>query len=369
MQVVETEVAIVGARVGGSILGALLAGAGHDVVVVDRATFPSDTLSTHFFRGGGLVGSLKALGVLPEVLALGPPPLPRQYDYEGSSPEPVVGACQDPGDVGYALSVRRAPLDAILVARARRAGARVDEATIVTEVLVEGGRACGLRAEGPDGPAELRARLVVGADGRHSTVARSVDAPDQVREPAIRILQYRYVEGFAGPHGDPDGAEFSLVGDELVYVFPSDGGTTCVALSVSLEDAEAARRARVSPADRFAARIDDHPGIAPRYRASRPVGRFLGCGAEPNVVRVPWGPGWALVGDASIHQDPWTGLGMDNAGMHATFLAEAIDGWLAGRMTERAAMEGYHARRDDHALEGFRETVELGRDFRTAVWD
>jgi flavin-dependent dehydrogenase len=140
-----------------------------------------------------------------------------------------------------------------------------------------------------------------------------------------------------------------------------------VALSVSLADAAEARRAGVSPADRFAARIVDHPGIAPRYRASRPLGRFLGCGAEPNVVRVPWGPGWALVGDASIHQDPWTGLGMDNAGMHATFLAEAIDGWLGGRMTERAAMRGYHARRDAHALEGFRETVELGRDFRTAV--
>jgi flavin-dependent dehydrogenase len=336
---------------------------------VDRATFPSDTLSTHFFRGGGLVGRLEALGVLAQVLALDPPPLPRKYVYAGDDPAPAVGPCEDPGDVGYALSVRREPLDAILVDRARRAGARIDEATSLTEILTEGDRATGLRADGPGGPFELRARLVVGADGRHSSVASAVGAPDQIREPAVRILQYRYVEGFPGPDGDPDGAEFSLVGDELVYVFPSDGGTTCVALSVSLADAAEARRAGAKPADRFAARIDEHPGIAPRFRAGRPVGRFLGCGAEPNVVRVPWGPGWALVGDASIHQDPWTGLGMDNAGMHATFLAEAIHGWLGGRMTERAAMQGYHARRDAHALEGFRETVELGRDFRAAVWE
>lgn len=237
MLALETEVAIVGARVAGSILAALLAETGHDVVAVDRATFPSDTLSTHFFRGGGLVGRLEALGVLPEVLALGSPPLSRKYDYEGSSPAPVVGGCEDPGDIGYALSVRREPLDAILLDRASEAGARIDEATTVTEILTDGARAIGLRADGPSGPLEIRARLVVGADGRHSFVARAVDAPDQIREPAIRILQYRYVEGFAGAVGDPDGAEFSLVGDELLYVFPSDGGTTCVALSVSLADA------------------------------------------------------------------------------------------------------------------------------------
>jgi flavin-dependent dehydrogenase len=368
MTTLEADVAIVGARIGGSILAALLADAGHDVLVLDRASFPSDTLSTHFFRGVGLGARLEALGVLRDVLALGPPPLPRKYEYEGSAPDPVVGPCEGPGTLGFALSVRREPLDAILLERARRAGARVLEATTARALTVDRDRVHGIRADGPGGELGVRARLIVGADGRHSFVARAVGARDQIREPAIRILQYRYVEGFTGPDGDPDGAEFSLVDDELVYVFPSDAGLTCIALSVSVADAERARREGLAPAARFDARIAEHPAIAPRYRASRVVGRFLGCGAEPNVVRVPWGPGWALVGDASIHQDPWTGMGMDLAAVHATYLAEAIDGWLSGQVGERAAMVGYHARRDAHALEGFRETVELGRDFRVATW-
>jgi flavin-dependent dehydrogenase len=93
-----------------------------------------------------------------------------------------------------------------------------------------------------------------------------------------------------------------------------------------------------------------------------PEGRMLGSGPKDAVVRVPTGPGWALVGDASMHQDPWSGLGMDNAATHATYLAESIDAWLGGRMTEDGALAGYHRRRDEHALPGYAETAELGRD-------
>jgi hypothetical protein len=72
--------------------------------------------------------------------------------------------------------------------------------------------------------------------------------------------------------------------------------------------------------------------------------------------------GWALVGDAGLSQDPWTGLGMDNAGSHAVFLAEAIDDWLSERSTESHAFGAYGSRRDQHAMSGFNETAEYGRD-------
>jgi flavin-dependent dehydrogenase len=111
-------------------------------------------------------------------------------------------------------------------------------------------------------------------------------------------------------------------------------------------------------------RIAAHPGLAPRLARCTLDGRLLGCGPKDHLVRVPAGAGWALVGDASLHQDPWTGNGMDNAGVHATFLAEAIDDWLSGRRPEDEALAGYLARRDDHAMAGFRETVDLGRDLR-----
>ena len=145
-------------------------------------------------------------------------------------------------------------------------------------------------------------------------------------------MYYRYFLGFTNPTGaEPDGAEFSLVEDELVYAFPSDAGTTCVALSVNLGDFAAMHH----DAERvFHERLAAHPGLAPRLARCTLDGRLLGCGPKDHLVRVPAGPGWALVGDASLHQDPWTGNGMDNAGVHATFLAAAIDDWLAGRVPE-----------------------------------
>ena len=83
------------------------------------------------------------------------------------------------------------------------------------------------------------------------------------------------------------------------------------------------------------------------------------------MVRVPVGAGWALVGDASLHQDPWTGLGMDNAAVHAMFLAESLDEMLSGRVGEEESMATYQRRRDEHALAAFRETCELGRNLNT----
>ena len=173
-----------------------------------------------------------------------------------------------------------------------------------------------------------RAEIVVGADGRHSLVARKVAAEVEQQAPPLRALYYRYLAGFASPGGGaPDAAEFSLLGDEIAYVFPSDAGLTCVAVSVNLDTFARLRRDLDAG---YAERIDRHRGLAPRVAAAEPAGRLAGCGPERSYVRVPHGPGWALVGDAGMHQDPWSGEGMDMAGVHATFLAEAIVGSLNG---------------------------------------
>lgn len=357
---VECDVLVVGARVAGSISAALLSRAGYRVLLVDRAHFPSSTLSTHYFRGGRLGSVLTELGVLDEVLTLGSPPLICDYNYEGDDPTPDVTPPQDPGDVGFALSVRREPLDHLLIRRARaEPTVEVREGSGVTSLLRDGDRVVGAALS--DGDA-VGARIVVGADGRSSFVAASVGARDQIREPATRAMYYRYFRGFTNPYGaGPDGAEFSLVEDELVYAFPSDAGTTCVAVSVNLANFAAMHR----DAERvFHERIRAHPGLAPRLARCTLEGRLLGCGPKDHLVRIPFGPGWALVGDASLHQDPWTGNGMDNAGVDATFLAAAIDDWLSGRVPEPEAFARYHSQRDEHALADFHETVELGRDLR-----
>ena len=357
---IECDALVVGARVAGSISATLLGRAGHHVLLVDRADFPSSTLSTHFFRGGRLGSVLVSLGVLDEVLTLGSPRLICDYNYEGEHPTPDVTPPQDPGEVGFALSVRREPLDYLLIRRAEaEPNVEIREGTAVISLLWDGDRVVGATLGDGD---TVRARIVVGADGRSSFVAANVDAPEQIREPATRAMYYRYFRGFTNPSGaEPDGAEFSHVDDELVYAFPSDAGTTCVAVSVNLEDFAAMRR----DAERvFHERVGAHPGLAPRLSRCTLNGRLLGCGPKDHLVRVPVGPGWLLVGDASLHQDPWTGNGMDNAGVHATFLAGAVDDWLSGRVSETEAFARYHARRDEHALADFWETVELGRDLR-----
>src|SRR5690349_1943633 len=107
----DYDVLIVGARVAGATLATLLGEAGQRVLLVDRATFPSPALSTHYFRGGRALSIFKRLGVLDQMLALGPPRLVCEYRYEDGQCEPVVGPPQVPGEIGYALSVRREPLD------------------------------------------------------------------------------------------------------------------------------------------------------------------------------------------------------------------------------------------------------------------
>ena len=356
----DVDVLIVGARIGGAVLASRLGPAGVRVLLVDRGAFPSPTLSTHFFRGSGLAGVLAELGLLDQVLALGSPRLVCEHDHDALMGTSEVAHEEDPGELGFNLSVRREPLDALLV---RHAGASegvtfLDRTTLV-ELALDAGPGVRARLAGPAGERDVNARAVVGADGHASKVATLVGAAERERAEPSRVMYYRYVRGMDGPHGTPDGPEFSMGDDELVYAFPSDADLTCLALSLPVGGYPIVRR---DPGRSFAERLAAHPAIAPRYLAAEPVGRLFGCGPRPSVVRAPWGPGWSLVGDAAMYQDPWTGAGMDNASVHATFLAEALTAWLSGSVPEDEAMGRYAERRDAHALEGFHDSVGFGRD-------
>jgi 2-polyprenyl-6-methoxyphenol hydroxylase-like FAD-dependent oxidoreductase len=297
------------------------------------------------------------------VLALGCPPLSCEYLYRDGDTRPEKGPPQNPGELGYCLSVRREQLDYILVRRAAQTKeVTFAERTQVTGLLREGQRVVGVRLATSEGEAAVRARIIIGADGRHSYLARAVEAGVELSNPPTRALYYTYVRDLPGPNGGAaDGPEFSFAGDEIAYTFPSDQGLTCVALSVNLETF---RWLKQSAAERFWERLARHRGIANRLDGAKPEGGLLACGPELNVVRTPVGPGWALVGDAGLHQDPWTGRGMDMAGMHAVQLAEALTGWLGGERPEREALGEYHCRRNETGVEVYRQTVDLARDLR-----
>lgn len=356
----ECDVLVIGSRVAGSVLAAILGAAGHRVVLVDRARFPSSTVSTHFFRGQDGVAALRQIGVLDDVLALGAPKLCCQYDYVDGDSTPEVHPPQSPGDVGFCLSVRRKPLDEILVRRAaREPTVRLLEGTRFVDVARDDGRVRGAVLEADGETLKVRAEFTVGADGRHSAFAKAVNAELEFSDRPARALFYQYVRDFPRPGLEP-GAEFSLRDDELAYVFPSDDGVTCVAASVNLR---CFADIRGSLAASFPRVISRHPGVDERFRAATPISRVLGCGPERHYVRRPVGDGWALVGDASIHQDPWTGKGIDFASRHAILLAQALMDALGGPDKART-IDTYWRQRNQHGLETYHATNKLAKDLR-----
>jgi menaquinone-9 beta-reductase len=362
------DAVVVGGRISGSIVAALLGDLGASVLLVERVRFPSTTISTHFFRGGGLVGVLERLCVLDRVLALGCPPLRREWSFGFGSAGPDEGPPQDPGAAGFCLSVRRAPLDQLVLERAQGCPTvEVAQPATARSLLVDGGRVAGIRLELGDRLVDVRSRIVIGADGRRSLVAREIGAAAERAVEPLRTLYYRYVEGWRGPGGEPpDAAEFSLNGDEIAYVFPSDAGVACLGVSAPVSAFPAFRS---DPADELDRRLRGHPGLCERLDATRAVGRAAGGGPEPSWVRTPAGPGWALVGDAGAHQDPWTGEGMDHAGVCAMHAAEAFGEWLAGRATEEEAAARYRELRDASVLQSFEDCTSTARDLSVLAGD
>src|SRR5919197_1835173 len=182
------DVIVVGARVAGSSTAMLLARRGLKVLVVDRASFPSDTLSTHQVQLPG-IAKLRRWGLLERVAASGAPPTRHVVFDQGAVT--LDGHYPEFDGVEALYSPRRTVLDKLLVDAAREAGAEVREGFVVEELLADGGRVAGVRGREKGGvDAVERARLVVGADGKHSLVARTVGAATSPDKPVLSMACY-----------------------------------------------------------------------------------------------------------------------------------------------------------------------------------
>jgi flavin-dependent dehydrogenase len=318
--------------------------------VADRASFPSDTMSTHYIQQDG-VARLRAWGLLDAVVAAGTPPIPGLTLDFGDFRVPVPAP---PGEPAYCP--RRTVLDKILVDAAVAAGAELRERFSVQDVLVEDGRVAGIRGRAAGGAnVEERARIVIGADGRHSVVARAVRAEDYNVRPALTCGYYSYWSGVP-----LDGAEIALRPGRGILLFPTNDGLTCMGVECHAGEFEAFRADIDGTILRSAALV---PGLAERVAAGRREERYQGGAEFPNYFRKPYGPGWALVGDAGYLKDPVTGTGISDAFRDAELLAKALDAGLAGREPLDRALAGYEQRRNEAAFPMYEVTCRLA-EFR-----
>src|SRR6476620_1664849 len=178
-EVQSHDVVVVGARVAGAATALLLARSGHDVLLVDKASLPRDTLSTHSLVRGGVV-QLARWGLLDEVLASGAPAIRsvRFHEHGPGAGAPLRRTVKERAGVDLMLAPRRYVLDEILADAAVRAGATLRTGTTVTDVRRDAhGRVVGVVGRDRDGTSfESRARIVVGADGVRSRMARLLGA-------------------------------------------------------------------------------------------------------------------------------------------------------------------------------------------------
>jgi 2-polyprenyl-6-methoxyphenol hydroxylase-like FAD-dependent oxidoreductase len=348
------DVVVVGARAAGAATALLLARLGHDVVLVDRAIFPSDTLSTHQLARTGVV-LLQRWGLLQPVLDSGAPAI-RQVTFTADGDSTTRTIKQKSG-VDLLVAPRRYILDSIVAGAAADAGAVRRHGVTVSGVhLDDTGRATGVYGhDGTGAQVEINARFVVGADGLGSRVARAVGADLIEDRGANGAAQYAYFGGIPWPAIELIASNRALAG-----VFPTHDGQACVWICGPSADARRERRTSGSREAAFTTYLSrTAPKLALRLREAQRTSTVTGMLRMPNHVRRAHGPGWALVGDAGYHRDAVTGHGLSDAYRDAELLAGALHRTLVGDTEESEALASYQDQRDGALRDIFELTCTL----------
>lgn len=343
---------IVGARCAGSPLAMLLARKGYKVLLLDKANFPSDTISTHHIHQPG-VALLKRWNLLQSVQASNCPPTTKITFDVGpfaleSTPPPADGTVE-------AYAPRRRVLDKILVDAAVTAGAELRENFIVEALTYDGEVVTGIKGRDEKGQAVTeQARIVIGADGVRSLVAQNVNAPVFLDRGMLTCNYYSYWRDLP-----LEGAELYPRPGRMVVVDKTNDDLTLV---VMLWPHEEFQRVRSNIEGEFIRAIRENvPTLAERLDDGKRVERFAGTGFIPNFIRKSYGPGWALVGDAAYHKDPITAQGITDSFSHAELLVTALDESFSGLRQLDDALADYERRRNEEVLPMFEHTCQLAR--------
>jgi 2-polyprenyl-6-methoxyphenol hydroxylase-like FAD-dependent oxidoreductase len=337
---------VVGARCAGSPLATMLARAGLKVCLVDRASFPSDTPSTHGILPPG-VKVLDRLGVLDRVLEVAPA-VDRgilafdELRVEMNGITALTGA--------PTVNVRRITLDAILLEAAAAAGVEIRTGTSVTGLVERSGSVAGVETTA----GVLRAPLVVGADGANSAVARFAGAREYHRTAPRRLFLWAYYEGV-------DEAERRLwlgnIGGDGYLASASDAGLFLAAFVAPIDRRGQLRGDRETAYDEG---ISRWPELAAQLGQARRVGPVRMMSRWHGFFRESAGPGWALVGDAGHFKDPTPGQGISDALRQGEAMVPAIVRTLDGAAPGEEPLRGWWAWRDRDAREMYWFAQDMG---------
>jgi 2-polyprenyl-6-methoxyphenol hydroxylase-like FAD-dependent oxidoreductase len=341
---------VVGARCAGSPTAMLLARKGYRMLLVDKATFPSDMISTHIIwpHGAEIMGRW---GLLDRLAATGCPPIALNMTFD-VGPFALKGGVTTTNGGRGGFCPRRTVLDKILVDGAVDSGVELREGFTVEEVVWADDRVAGIKGRSHNGRSiEERARILIGADGVHSCVARAVRAPEYDVKPPLTTFYYSYYSGF-----EAEDIEQYVRPFQGAACFPTNEGLTLIAAvwpSARFNEIRADIEGQVRKLH------ESTPGVADRLQRATREEKWVGTAGVANYFRKPYGPGWALVGDAGYDKDPITAQGISDAFIDAENLTQALDAGFSGRLPLDEALADYQSRRDERAKPMYDFTCEL----------
>jgi flavin-dependent dehydrogenase len=349
--VADADCIVVGFRCAGAPLSLALHRAGVKVVALERDDLYTDQpFSTHAIQPYGM-RLLDRLGLGDAVRVLAPRANALRMQVEDAYLR--VDLSDDAHD---ARCPRRLKLDPVLQQAAVDAGVDVRPRTSVIGLLRDGDRVSGVRVRDAAGEREIRAPLVVGADGRNSTVARLVGAHAYVEDRSPNGAYWAYFEETPLFSSDPRydwGMCIHIQGDGARAVFQTDSG---LLVMVGLARRDTLDPWRRDPQAALLGYLRAGALTAPLLEGSRQVSRTLGLVGLRFFVKQAVGPGWALVGDSGLHLDPTPGLGITDAFRDAIALSEAI---VEG---SDLAFARYWRRRDADSIGLYRMAADMGSE-------
>jgi flavin-dependent dehydrogenase len=244
-------------------------------------------------------------------------------------------------------------LDNLLVEAAAESGAEIREGFTVNELVIEDGAVVGIRGHGKDDRRTVsdHARVVVGADGLHSLVARLVGPEHYHEHPPLLCGYYSYWSGL------PMGGRWEAYDrpDRAFAAWATNDDLTLVIAGWPYREFEANKK---DLEGNYLQTLELAPLFAERLRRATRETRLVGA-VVPNFFRKPYGPGWVLVGDAGYNKDFVTAQGIQDAFQDAELCATALHETFSGGRPFDAALGEYQSRRDERVLPMYEFTLEF----------